>query len=83
MTTILSKPETWRRLQVAALMAFAVVLPIGQSPTEAALIVGLIAWVVATALGGQWRQAIPKTPLNLLLLAWWVVAAASIMNSVD
>jgi len=81
--SLLKQPETWRRLQVGALVAFAVALPIGQSPAEAALIVGLIAWVVAAALGGQWWQAIPKTPLNLLLVAWWLVAAASIVNSVD
>lgn len=80
---ILTKLETWRRLQVAALVAFAVALPIGQSPTEAALILGLIAWIVRTLLSGQWRQAIPKTPLNLLLIAWWLVAAGSIANSVD
>ncbi|MDP3704244.1 MAG: O-antigen ligase family protein, partial [Candidatus Omnitrophota bacterium] len=81
--SILNKPETWRRLQVAALVAFAVALPIGQAPTEAALIVGLMAWIVGTCLEGHWRQAIPRTPLNLLLLAWWLVAAASMVNSVD
>jgi len=81
--SILKRAETWRRLQVAALIAFAVMLPIGQSPTEAALIVGLLAWLIATAVDGQWRQAIPKTPLNLLLLAWWLVAAGSMVNSVD
>ncbi len=80
---ILNKPETWRRLQVAALVAFAVALPIGQSPPEAALVLGLIAWLVGRALSGRWRQAIPRTPLNLLLLAWWLAAAASMVNSVD
>jgi putative inorganic carbon (HCO3(-)) transporter len=81
--SILKDSEMWRRLQVAALVAFAVMLPIGQSPTEAALIIGLLAWVVRTSLNGQWRQAIPKTPLNLLLLAWWLAAVVSLANSVD
>ena len=72
----------WSRVQCWALIAFAVVLPIGQSPTEIALGVGLIAWLLGKVAGHQ-KPALPSTPLNILLLAWWVVAAASMVNSVD
>ena len=75
-------PVALRRIQYGALVAFGVALPIGKSLTEAALIIGLLALVLRTALG-QRRPIIPASPLNLLLVVWFAIAICSMQNSVD
>lgn len=71
-----------RRVQYWAVVMFAVMLPIGQSPTEVALGIGLLAWIVPCITRCRW-PTIPKTPLNLLLVAWFLIAVCSIYNSID
>jgi O-antigen ligase len=70
-----------RQVQYGAVVAFAVCLPIGKSPTEAALIIGLLALVARTIL--HQRPLIPNNPLNRWLLAWLLVAICSMVNTVD
>lgn len=71
-----------RRVQYWALVMFAVALPIGQSPTEVALGIGLLAWLVPCITRRRW-PVIPRTPLNLLLVAWFLIAVCSLYNSID
>ena len=73
---------TLRRIQYAALVAFAVALPIGKSLAETALVISLVVWIVRTILG-QRRPIIPPCSLNLFLAAWLVLAVCSMQNSVD
>ena len=71
-----------RRLQEWAVLAFAVTLPLGQAPPEISLGIGLAVLALRTALG-QRRPWLPRSPLNALLLLWFLVAVASMHNSVD
>ena len=63
-------------------MAFAVGLPIGKLLAEASLVIGLLAWGVRMVLERR-RPLIPNSPLNLLLLLWFITALCSMSNSID
>jgi O-antigen ligase len=78
---LLAAPR-WRAAQDWALVAFAVALPLGESPAEVALGVGLAAFVGRTVLGHR-SSIVPRSPLNGLLLVWAILAVCSIVNSVD
>ena len=71
-----------QRIQRWSLLAFAVALPVGQSPAEITLGIGVVAWVLR-GLKGQRRPFLTRNPLNFLLAAWFLVAVASMINSVD
>ena len=77
-----NNPQWWRRVQYGAVVAFAVGLPIGKLLAEASLVIGLLAWGVRILLERR-RPLIPKSPLNVLLLLWFIAALCSLYNSID
>ena len=70
------------RVQYAAVVAFAAVLPLGQAPAEIALVIGLIAWAFRTVRERRGSQLL-RNPLSGLLLLWFLAALASMANSID
>lgn len=71
-----------RRIQLWAVTLFAAAMPVGLAPREAALVVAISVYAWRAVLG-QRRPAIPATPLNGLVLAWFALAALSMQNAGD
>ena len=70
------------RVQYAAVVAFAAVLPLGQTPPEIALGIGLAAWVFRAVRERRAATSL-SNPLSWLLGLWFLAALASMANSID
>ncbi|MBI2104133.1 MAG: O-antigen ligase family protein [Candidatus Omnitrophica bacterium] len=70
------------RIQYAAVVAFAAVLPLGQAPAEITLVIGLAAWVFRAVRERRGSQLL-RNPLSGLLVLWFLAALVSMLNSVD
>ena len=75
-------PRGLERIQLWCVVVFAAVLPVGKSPAEIALGVGVAVWLARTAVGHR-RPVISSNPLTVWLIAWFLVGLVSISNSVD
>ena len=75
-------PRGLERIQLWCVVVFAAVLPVGKSPAEVALGVGVAVWLARTVLVHR-RPIIPSNPLTIWLIAWFLIGLVSISNSVD
>ncbi len=71
-----------RRIQEWAVLVFVVTLPMGQSPADIALVVGLLAWVARLAIERH-RPVLPSRVVMTVLIAWFLIAVGSMVNTVD
>jgi len=76
-----SRPEAWRALQIWAVVSYPLVLPIGKSLAEAALVIGVGAWIMRSMLGPSPRHLL-RHPLSVVFVAWALVALCSMTNSI-
>ncbi len=74
--------QIFRDIQYGVVVALPGVIAIGRRPADVAFGVGLLAWGAQALLARRFPR-LPKNPLTVLLVAWFVVAVCSMCNSID